>query len=471
MRHWAHSVVAGEADSQVRERVHYTLRKMALGGIYDQLGGGFCRYSVDAEWMIPHFEKMLYDNAQLLTLYSEAFQAMKDPLFKTVVEETGAWVMREMQSPEGAYYSTLDADSEGEEGRFYVWTREQVQIQLSSDEYAVFASRFGLDRKANFEGQWHLHVCCGIEEIAQQQNLEPRQVHMLLVSAREKLLAVREQRVRPGRDEKMLTAWNGLMVKGMAVAARHLGRDDFANSAQRALDFIHARLWRGGRLLAVAKGGQAHLAAYLDDYAFLIDGILALLQVRWRDGDLDFALELAQVLLEHFQDTRKGGFYFTADDHEPLIQRPKPIHDDALPAGNGIAVQVLLKLGHVLNHMPYLVAAERTLKWAWPPLEQNPVACSALLTALEDYFYPTQNIILRGSNEAIVAWQERCIRPYAPRRLTLAIPNDVAALPGALEQRQGGDDVLAYVCSAGKCSLPITEWKELAAELAVAQVD
>ncbi len=463
LRHWAYS--DRKADRQAEESVHSTLRKMALGGIYDHLGGGFCRYSVDAEWMIPHFEKMLYDNALLLTLYSEAYQAMEEPLFKTVVEETSAWVIRDMQSPEGGYYSSLDADSEGAEGRFYGWTREQVKALLSTEEYAVLAPRFGLDQAANFEGCWHLRVCRGIDELACEKNLESAQVRTVLASAREKLLAARKQRVHPGRDEKILTAWNGLMIKGMAAAARHLGRSDYADSAQRALDFIRQRLWRDGRLLAVAKADQAHLTAYLDDYVFLIDGILELLQVRWRDGDLDFALDLVQVLLQHFQDTRKGGFYFTADDHEPLIQRPKPIHDDALPAGNGIAAQVLLKLGHLLSHMPYLVAAERTLKWAWPTLEQSPVACSALLTALEDYFEPGQTIILRGTVADMESWRDRCTKPYAPHRLTLAIPNHATTLPGILAQRRGRDGVLAYVCSASQCSPPIAEWAELASEL------
>jgi uncharacterized protein YyaL (SSP411 family) len=471
LRHWAHSATHDdEPDRQAENMARFTLRSMALGGIYDHLGGGFCRYSVDAQWMIPHFEKMLYDNGPLLALYSEAWRASGEPVFKQVAEETGAWVMREMQSPEGGYYSTLDADSEGEEGKFYIWTPAQVQTLLSPEEYAVFAPRFGLDREANFEGHWHIRVCEDIATLAERTAGAPEQVERLLNSARAKLFAVREKRIRPGRDEKILTAWNGLMIRGLAIAGRTLGRADFIDSAERALDFVRSTLWRNDRLLATYKDGKARLAAYLDDYAFLIDGILELLQVRWRDGDLQFALQLADVLLEHFQDHRKGGFYFTADDHEALIQRPKPIFDDALPTGNGIAAQALLKLGHLIGSMPYLVAVERALKWAWPSIEQMPTACNALLLALEEYYQPGQIVILRGPREVIVPWRDRCVQAYAPRRLTLAIPNDANVLPGLLAERKAGDAPVAYVCSGTRCSAPLDSLAQLEEELRGAEV-
>jgi len=253
----------------------------------------------------------------------------------------------------------------------------------------------------------------------------------------------------------------------MAIAGRHLGRAEFVASAERTLDFIRARLWRDGRLLAVHKDGQARLNAYLDDYAFLIDGILELLQCRWRDGDLDFALALAEVLLDQFQDREAGGFFFTATDHEILIQRPKPAHDDALPAGNGIAAQVLLKLGHLTGRADYLEAAERTLRWAWPVLEQIPNACNALLAALEDYLEPAQTIVLRGQPEALAEWRERCARPYAPRRLTLAIPATATVPTGLLvERRAGAAPVTAYVCTGLTCRSPLTTFDALERELA-----
>jgi len=405
LRHWAASFASGEPDRQAQTTALFSLRKMALGGIYDHLGGGFCRYSVDAEWQIPHFEKMLYDNGPLLALYAQAWRVTQDTLFRSVAEETGAWLIREMQSPEGGYYATLDADSEGEEGKFYLWTLEQIRELLTTEEYAAFAVCYGLELPPNFENRaWHLRVTAEPFELAQRLGVEPAQVGEWLTAARRQLLAARSERVWPGRDEKILTAWNGLAIRGMAIAGRHLGRADFVASAERALDFIRARLWGEGRLLAVYKDGHSRLNAYLDDYAFLIDGILELLQCRWREGDLDFALDLAEVLLDRFEDHQNGGFYFTADDHEALIQRPKPLHDDALPSGNGIAAQVLLKLGHLTGRVRYLKAAERTLVWAWPALEQIPNACNALLTALEEYHEPAQIIVLRGAPAALTEW-------------------------------------------------------------------
>ena len=468
LRHWVASVQSGQPDSPAETAVLLTLRQMARGGIYDHLGGGFYRYSVDAEWGIPHFEKMLYDNGPLLALYSQAWRATADPLFRKVAEETGAWAMREMQAPDGGYYATLDADSEGEEGKFYLWTPDQIRELLSStEEYMTFAVCYGLEQPPNFENRaWHLRLTAEPAELAGRLSVEPAQVAAWLASARRTLFEARSRRIWPGRDEKILTAWNGLMIKGMAAAGRHLGRADFVTAAERALDFILARLWREGRLLAVYKDGQARLNAYLDDYAFLIDGVLELLQCRWRDGDLDFALTLADVLLDQFEDRQSGGFFFTANDHEPLIQRSKPAHDDALPAGNGIAAQMLLKLGHLTGRTAYLDAAERTLRWAWPALQRMPSACNALLSALEEYLEPPQIVVLRGDAAALEAWRERCAQPCAPRRLTLAIPAAASVPTGLLaERRPGAAPVTAYLCGGLQCLPPIMTLAELEPEL------
>ncbi len=468
LRHWVASAQGGQPDRPAETVVWHTLRRMARGGIYDHLGGGFYRYSVDAEWGIPHFEKMLYDNGPLLALYSQAWRATAEPLFRAVAEETGEWAMREMQAPDGGYYATLDADSEGEEGKFYRWTPDQVRELLTTEEYVAFAVCYGLEQPPNFENHaWHLRATAEPAELASRLGVEPAQVAAWLASARRALLEARARRIWPGRDEKVLTAWNGLMIKGMAAAGRHLGRMDFVASAERALDFIQTHLWRNGRLLAVHKDGQARLNAYLDDYAFLIDGILELLQCRWRGGDLDFALTLAEVLLDQFEDREAGGFFFTAHDHESLIQRPKPAHDDALPAGNGIAAQALSRLGHLAGRTAWLDAAERTLRWAWPTLQRIPTACNALLTALEEFLEPTQIVVLRGEGMALEAWRARCAQPCAPRRLTLAIPAD-ASLPAGLlaERRVGAAPVTAYVCSGLQCVSPIVVLAELELELA-----
>jgi hypothetical protein len=459
LRHWDGTRESGMADRRSLHMAVFTLEQMAQGGMYDQLGGGFCRYSVDDRWMIPHFEKMLYDNGALLALYAEAWAITGNALFRRVCEQTAAWTMREMQSGAGGYYSSLDADSEGEEGRFYVWTPEEVRTLLDDGQYRLLARHFGLDRPANFEGAWHLHTFRTREELAQELSLDPETVDGLIDVAREKLLKAREQRIRPGRDDKVLTSWNGLMIRGMAIAGRLLERHDWIDSAERAVDFIRDTLWQNGRLLATCKDGRAHLNAYLDDHVYLIDGLLELLQARWRASDLDFAIELAELVLSRFQDA-DGGFFFTSDDHEQLIQRPKPNHDDATPSGNGIAAKVLARLGHLLGEARYIEASERTLKGLWPSLENTPYGHSSLLVALEESLSPGQGIILRGSPAAMQEWRGRLDRSYGPRRQLLSIPVDAGELPGVLAERRPQDDTVAYICEGLSCRAPVTDKAE-----------
>ncbi|MBI1423423.1 MAG: DUF255 domain-containing protein [Gammaproteobacteria bacterium] len=466
LHHWAGTRAHGREDKEALHMLHMTLHAMASGGIYDQLGGGFCRYSVDDYWMIPHFEKMLYDNGPLLALYSETYAATGDAVFKRISEETAQWVMREMQSPEGGYYSTLDADSEGEEGRFYVWTPKQVKALLSEQEYAVTARIYGLDRSANFEGHWHLHIFEDLADVAKEIKLSAEDATRLLISAREKLFTAREQRVRPGRDDKILTSWNGLMIKGMACAARYLDNDEYLHSAQRAVDFIRETLFVDGRLLATYKDGKAHLMAYLDDYAFMLDGLMHLLQAKWRTSDLEFAIALAEAMLTHFEDQQHGGFYFTAHDHETLIQRPKNFMDEAIPAGNAIATLALARLGHLLGEQRYLDSAERALRCAWDHIEQAAYAHAAFLQALEEYLYPPQLIVIRGNDED-GQWRQAISTHYAPRRLCFIIPATESGLPGLLGERkpaEHGDR--AYVCSGMQCLAPVADVKALIAQLA-----
>jgi len=462
LRHWADH----PDDPQALHMARTTLHAMASGGIYDQLGGGFCRYSVDEYWMIPHFEKMLYDNGQLLALYTDAAMAGQDPVFRRIAIETGEWAMREMQSPEGGFYSALDADSEGEEGRFYVWSPDEVKALLTPDEYAVLAPVYGLDRKPNFEETaWHLHVFESPAVVAQQLGLEGEHTAQLLTDARRKLLTARDRRMRPGRDDKVLTAWNGLMIKGMARAGRLLGRGDFVVSAERAFDFIRTRLWTNDRLLASYKDGRAHLNAYLDDYAFLLDGGLELLQARWRAGDLEFLIELAETLLDHFEDKTSGGFFFTSDDHERLIHRPKPAGDEAIPSGNGVAAQALARLGHLLGAAHFLEAAHNTLVALWPEIERTPSHCNSLLVAVEEYLHPVQTVVVRGKAGAMQPWLNRCWRDYAPRRMALAIPDEAGPLPGVLAERTAQDGVIAWVCSGHSCQAPVTDLAALETSL------
>jgi uncharacterized protein len=465
LRHWYGTSADTSPDLKALYMASLTLTRMAEGGLYDQLGGGFSRYSVDGRWMIPHFEKMLYDNGQLLGEYSRAALATGEALFARIAGETADWALRDMRSPQGGFYSSLDADSEGHEGKFYVWTASEVQARLTAPEFAAFSRRFGLDRGANFEGGWHLHIYETTDTIAAALGESVQSVTALIDSARAKLLHARSLRVWPARDEKILTAWNALMIKGLAIASRVLRRPDLADAATAAVDFIHHRLWRDGRLLATTKDGRAHLPAYLDDYAFLADALLELLQTRWRGSDLEFARQLTEVMLSQFQDTAAGGFFFTAADHEQLIHRSKTFSDESLPSGNGIAASVLCRLGYLLGELPYLDAAERTLRAGWPMLQQYPQAHMSLLNALEDFLGSTQILIIRGDAEPAQRWSAELGALYAPTRMIFAIPRDAAELPPALAAKSAAAGTVAYVCTGMTCSAPLTDQREIAREL------
>ena len=464
LRNWHATASALEPDLHALYMATLTLRRMGEGGMNDQLGGGFARYSVDDYWMIPHFEKMLYDNAALLAVYADTAVASGDVFYAHIAAATAAWAMREMQAPEGGYYSSYDADSEGHEGRFYVWDRETVRQALSTEEYSAFAPRFGLDRAPNFEGHWHLHVFQSVEDIAARLERTTEEIETQLETARRKLLALRVARVWPGRDDKILTSWNAMMIRGMAIAARSLERPDLAASATKALDFIRNTLWRDGRLLATYKDGRAHLNAYLDDYVYLADAVLELQQVRFRSDELAFARELLDVVLQHFTDP-DGGFFFTSDDHETLFHRSKSFGDDATPAGNGIAAFVLQRMGHLLGDTRYLAAAEKTLRAAWPVLEKYPHAHTSLLIALEELLNPPETVILRGTPQEIEQWRSQLGKLYAPRRMVLAVPAEERELPPALADKPARGDAIAYVCKGSVCSAPLESFSALTTHL------
>ncbi|AOV18405.1 thioredoxin [Acidihalobacter aeolianus] len=466
LRHWAATRLDGREDEQALQMALHTLECMAEGGLFDHLGGGFARYSVDEHWAIPHFEKMLYDNGPLLALYAQAHAITGRADFRATAEATADWAMREMQSPEGGFYSSLDADSEGEEGRYYVWTREAVREAVGETDFPLFAARYGLDSTPNFEGRWHLVGARPLAEAAAIAGLDEATAAAHLAAARERLFALRETRIRPGLDDKILTAWNGLMIRGMAAAARHLQRDDYAQSATRALDFVRSTLWEDGRLLATCKDGRAHLSAYLDDYAFMLEGVLELLQLRWREEEFAFACALADTLLAHYEDREHGGFYFTADDHEALIQRSQPMADEAMPSGYGIATLALTRLGHLSGESRYLEAAERALAAASGAIAQTPSAHCTLLDALEEQLRPTALAILRGPEETLGAWLARCLAAYAPARLAYAVPGGATGLPPAIADKPAGDAPRAYYCRGATCAPPINALEALVAALA-----
>jgi uncharacterized protein YyaL (SSP411 family) len=454
LRTWRDSAGSDEPDLQALFMATLTLTRMAEGGIYDQLGGGFARYSVDPYWMIPHFEKMLYDNGQMLAVIAQAAVATGEPLFRRVTEETADWMLRDLRDPRGGFYATLDADSEGHEGKFYVWTPDAVRALLDADQYEVFARRFGLDREANFEGAWHLHVYKPVADIAAELSMDPSFAQEHLDAARTTLLRARNQRVWPGRDEKILTSWNGLAIAGLAAASRTLARCEYAEAAHRAVVFLREQCWRDGRLLAVYKDGQARFPAYLDDYATLAWGLLELVQARWDSVAFNWAAELAEVMLAHFADTDAGGFYFTADDSEALILRPKTFADDATPAGNGVAARVFVRLGYLLGEMRYLDAAERTLRAAHAAIDRYPHGHGSLLMALDEFTEPPLIVVLRGAAEDVESWRAEVDRLYDPRRMIVAVPADAKNLPPALADKKAMHDTAAYLCRGMTCSEP-----------------
>jgi uncharacterized protein YyaL (SSP411 family) len=422
-----------------------TLERMCEGGIYDQLGGGFCRYSVDAHWRIPHFEKMLYDNGPLLGLLADAWAVSASTLFARCADETAAWLLREMQSPEGGYYSSLDADSEHEEGKFYVWHRDEVKALLSEEEYAAAAPSFGLDQPPNFENRhWHL----------QGRGPVPRAV-------RDKLLAAREKRVRPGRDEKVLVSWNALAIRGMARAGRVFGRPEWTQSARRALEFIRSHMWRETRLLATYKDGRAHLNAYLDDYAFLIAALLELLQDGFVAGELNWARRLADVLLEEFEDRQSGGFFFTGRSHERLFHRPKPGQDQSTPSGNAVAAWALNRLAFITGDERYARAAERTVALFYPALHDHPAGFATMTIALSEQLSPPRLLVLRGREPELSKWAGDLARDYAPDLQLFAIPDGAPGLPQPLDKPRRAGPVNGWLCRGVICLEPMSDLVQL----------
>ena len=469
LRHWRSTAHEEKPDVNALLIPALTLTRMLEGGVYDQIGGGFYRYSVDREWQIPHFEKMLYDNGPLLALLAQLWLASADEAFRRAANETADWVLRDMRSPEGGFYATLDADSEGEEGRFYVWTADEVRKHLTDEEYSILAPYYGLDEAANFEGRWHLVIRRPLDSVAEAADMRASSVRNVLDSGRQALLEQRSRRVWPGRDEKILTGWNALLVRGLAIASRTLQREDLVDAADSAVEFIRDKLVDDDRLLATYKDGRAQFNGYLDDYAFLLDALLELLQVRWNSSQLEFATWIAERLIDNFEDKEQGGFFFTPREHEDLVYRPKALGDDATPSGNGIAVLALGRIGHLLGETRYLDAAERTLRAAWKPMQDHPRAHASLITALEEYLYPPEIIVIRGSADDMVAWAGAVGAIYAPRRLVFSIPADAEDLPGALALRKSSGSTIAYVCRGMSCSPPVTSLGDLAAEISEAR--
>ena len=467
LRHWAFSGLsseeAGNRDGDALDMAMTTLTGIARGGIYDHVGGGFCRYATDRQWQIPHFEKMLYDNGSLLAVYADALAFGGDPLFEAAVRETADWVIRDMQHTQGGYFSALDADSEGEEGKYYLWRRDAVKRLLGDDEYLLVSTLYGLDKPANFEGKWNLSRRDAWRSVLDRLGFEPATGEELLASAKSKLLAERGARVPPAKDDKVLTAWNGLAIRGMARAAVRLGEPAWLASAQRAADFIREDLWDGERLAATWREGKARYAGYLDDYANMLAGLLELLSAQWRDVDAAFAKVLADTMIRQFYDADDGGFFFTAHDHEALIHRPKPTLDESSPAGNGTAACGLIALGHLFADTGYLDSASGTLRALRGAIEQYPAGHCTLLSAVEANAHAPEQIIVRGPVGALGPWLDIAREGYRPWRHVYGIPYQSAEVPDYLPgpaDSDGRQGLTAFVCRGLQCSLPIDSLDE-----------
>jgi uncharacterized protein YyaL (SSP411 family) len=433
-----------------------TLQAMAAGGMYDHLGGGFHRYSVDDRWLVPHFEKMLYDNALLSRVYLDAWQLTGEPLFRRVVEQTLGFVQRELLSAEGGFYSSLDADSEGEEGRFYLWTPEQLREVLGDSDAVAIAEAYDVTEAGNFEGRSILHpTSLGAAE--------------LLDRVREPLLAARERRARPNRDDKVLASWNGLMLRAFAEAAAVLRRPDLLGVAQANARFLLERMRREGRMRRSYKDGRAPLPGYLEDQASVADGVLSLYEASFERHWLDELRSLIAEMLRAFWDPMEGAFFDTAADHERLIVRPQDVTDNAIPSGTSMAVDVLLRAGRLLGESPWVDVAETVLRSLAPTAAKVPIAFGRLLAGLDfELARPVELAIMgrlgeAGTDRLLAVARGR----YLPNRLlAVAETANGHSIPLLAERRAIGGRPTAYLCEGFVCQSPTTDPAELEQQLA-----
>jgi uncharacterized protein YyaL (SSP411 family) len=456
------------SDDMALHMSEHTLQKMAYGGMYDQIGGGFARYSTDTYWLVPHFEKMLYDNALLSRVYLHAWQVTGKPLYRRITEETLDFVVRELRHEDGGFYSSYDADSEGEEGKFYVWQPEEIRQVLDDDEAELVTRYYDISESGNWEGKNILHVPRQPEEVAQSMNMDVDEMEARLETARQKLYHARARRVWPGLDDKVLTAWNGLMLAAFAEAGRDLNRPDYTEVAVRNAQFLHDHMRRqNGRLLRTWKAGsEAKYDAYLEDYAYLADGLLALYQntfdIRW----FNWAQELADIVLDHFRDEAHGGFYDTADDHEELVQRPKDVQDNATPSGNAMAAQVLLKLTLYTGDSRYWDVAEEAVAALHEPMAEHPTAFAHWLCAAAFILGQPREVAIVGDHgfkdtEALI---ETVFAQYRPNLVT-AVGYKGDVVPLLADRKLIDDKATAYVCRRFVCQQPVNEPEALAQQL------
>ncbi|MBV1907305.1 MAG: thioredoxin domain-containing protein [Pseudomonadales bacterium] len=472
MRQFRYNYLRGDKNRGTLDKVMHTLTNIARGGIYDHLGGGFFRYATDTTWTVPHFEKKLYSNGELLELYSNALQFGPDGLFSDVIADTANWIIREMQTSGGGYCSGQDASTQAQNGKYYLWLRHKVKALLNEEENELVQTLFGLDKSANFQRHWILKRSDSWRSVVERLGMEPEHATQCLKNAKSKLLVERDSRPPPKTETKIITTCNARAIKGMLCASQQVGEMRWQASAFTALDFIQTSLWseEEQRLYAVWAQGQAKHPAYLDDYANLMDATLTALTINWRDQDILFLTTLANTAIKLFFDEKNGGFYFTANDQEKLIYRPKPTHDDALPSGNAIIVQVLITLGHLLPNQHYLDIAEKTLNWAKPAIAQSPANHVSFVSALQNWLVPPELILIRGPLSSQTLWLDHCRSTYTPERVCFFIPyKDCNLIPDCLPKLislEKQSHATAYIYREKNCSPPITSLAELDKKLA-----
>ena len=448
------------------EMITETLRKMAEGGMYDQLGGGFHRYSVDDKWLVPHFEKMLYDNGQLAQVYAEAYRITKDGFFKRIVEETLEYVLREMCQPEGGFYSAQDADSEGEEGKFFVWTREQVLELLGKEHGEIFCRFYDVSDLGNFEGKNILHPILTVEQAAKYFKKDEQEIESVLAGARARLFEEREKRIKPFRDEKVIVSWNGLMLSGVAAAYAITGDARIRDAGARTVDFIFTRMFDKGLLLHTYKDGQAKLLGYLDDYAFLIAGLLDLFEATHEAELMERAKALARTMVDEFWDETNGGFFYTGKSHEQLISRTKPGFDHSIPSGNSVAALVLVRLHHYTGEQDLLECAEKVLRLHCDNMAREPFGLATMLGALDFHLSkPAEIVMVAGRDDPDARGIVQQVQDsYLPNKTFQWVSPEarLEEISPLLEGKsQVGGKPTVYVCRNFTCAPPVTDWEGL----------
>lgn len=461
LRYWK-----GSGEATALRMVEMTLEKMANGGIYDHLGGGFHRYSVDERWQIPHFEKMLYDNALLSRTYFEAYQATQKERFQQIGEEILDYVLREMKSPEGGFYSTQDADSEGEEGKFFVWRREEIKEVLGKERGTPFCAYYGVTPRGNFEeGASVLHVATPLEKVSELYGIPIAELEALLREGRRRLFAEREKRVKPGRDEKILTSWNGLMVSGLVDGFKLTGKAEYLEGAERTIQFILEGAAKQGYLMRVFNRGRWHVKGYSEDYAFLIQALIDLYEATFEVKYLKEANELNERMIHQFWDERDGGFFFTGKGGEALIARSKNPYDHAIPSANSVALSNLLRLGYLTGNESLRHKAEQILQLFYNFLSEHPAGFAQMLSGLSFFLHPEEIAIIGSKRD--------------PRTLSLVnevyqafSPNKILSLRDPEEPFEGNwfpfvmdkgipEVPTAFVCKGFTCLPPVQNEKEL----------